>query len=185
MKAPYHPGLRLPHVAREHPQLAPIVAGFFDELGIAVTLLDSRSWHPIHETRNVVSFELEHGVENPRIGYNDRCMKEVLLRRRTVLGKYAGFFDLFIPVIRQKQVCGILAAGPFGTAQPTSGEILDRWRGLTARHGHLSDPEFASYVSTTLATVVFEGRRLPTFKSLMTCFAELISGQGNAERLMS
>jgi AraC-like DNA-binding protein len=185
MKAPYHPGLRLPHVAHEHPLLAPVVAGFFDTLGIAVTLLDARSWYPIHETRNIVSFELEHGVENPRIGYNDRSMKEVLRRRSAVIGKYAGFSDLFVPVTRNKQVCAILVAGPFGTAPPTSGEILDRWRGLTARHGHLSDPEFASYVSTTLATVVFEGRRLRTFKSLMASFAELVSGEGNAERSMS
>jgi AraC-like DNA-binding protein len=185
MRAPYHPGLRLPRLPYEHSLLGPVVSGFFDELGVSVTLLDARNWHPIHEVPNVLSFELEHGVENPRIGYNDRCMKEVLRRRTTVQGTYAGFCDLFTPVVRQGKVCGILVAGPFGTAPPTRGEILDRWRGLTARHGHLSDPEFASYVSMTLATVVFEGRCLRTFKSLMTCFAQLMSGEGDAERVLA
>ena len=35
-------------------------------------------------------------------------------------------------------------------------EILERWHGLTGRHGHPSDPEFAHYIAMTLDALVLD-----------------------------
>src|SRR5450432_646354 len=146
------PPFRLPIQPRPHALLTPLAVAAFAEVRLTVALYDARGWHAMNIAPSLIPFERQHGVERGRYEYNDRCMTEVVRTRRTLLGTYAGLKDLFVPVVVGDSVCGVLAAGPFMTSPPTSSDLLDRFRWLTGRHGRLSDPEFADYVSATLST---------------------------------
>ena len=179
----HHAALDLQVVARPHSLLSPLFVHVFDQLRVAVTMLDVHDWHPIHEVDGMPSFELERGVEAKRVAYNERCLKEVMKKRAPVLGRYAGFWDLFVPVVGERSIQQMLATGPFARERPTSSDLLDRWRSLSGRHGHLSDPPFAHYVAMSLATVVLDDKRLRAFRRLMVCFASLLAGRGDSEAL--
>ncbi|HEV8244730.1 MAG TPA: helix-turn-helix domain-containing protein, partial [Polyangiaceae bacterium] len=181
----HHAALALPVVPRKHALLAPLLANVFDTLHVGVTLLDAHDWHRIHDVPHVLMFESEEGVEAHRVAYNDRCMMQAAARKRAVIGQHAGFSDLFVPIIREGRLRAMLAAGPFSTEPPTSREIMEHWRRLTVRNGHLADPEFALYVTTTLSTPVLDPPRLRAFKTLLNCFASLIASQGKPETLMA
>jgi AraC-like DNA-binding protein len=179
----HHAALNFKVVRRSHSLLSPLLVHIFDQLRVAVTMLDVHDWHPIHDVEGMPSFELDRGVEAKRVAYNERCLKEAAKKRRPVLGAYLGFWDLFVPIVGQGSIQQMLATGPFSRQRPTSSDILDRWRSLSGRHGHLSDPQFAHYVSMSLSTVVLDDKQLRAFRRLMVCFASLLAGRGDAEAL--
>jgi AraC-like DNA-binding protein len=160
-----------------------VLANVFEELRITAALYADPEWYPIHNVPDVTAFELEHGVELRRARYNGRCSDRLRRDRESVLGEHAGFSDLFVPVGDRKRVWGMLAVGPFASARPTSGELLERWHDLTSRHAKVSDPSFARYVGATLGTLTLEGGLLGTFRTLMESIAALLGGQGDPARL--
>ena len=77
----------------------------------------------------------------------------------------------------------MLIVGPFRSEPITSSAIHERWRWLTGNQGHLSDPEFANYVSLSVATPVFKGGTHDALKRLLTCLANLMAGNGDPDAL--
>jgi AraC-like DNA-binding protein len=179
----HHAALELKVVQRPHAVISPLLVHIFDILKVAVTMLDVHDWHPIQEVDGMPSFELDRGLEAKRVLYNERSLREVMRKRRPVLATYAGFWDMFVPVMGPDGIQQILATGPFARKRVTSSDLLDRWRSLSGTHGHLSDPQFAHYVTMTLSTAVLDDRRLRAFRRLMVCFAGLLAGRGDAEAL--
>jgi len=167
-----------------HSLLAPALANVFEELRVGAALLDGREWRPIHTATNVIQFELQHGVERERDKYNARCLADVRRRHEAVLGSHAGFSDWFVPIVARKKLLAILVTGPFLTVRPTGAEILERWRWLTGRQGHPSDPEFAHYLSVTLSTLLFDAARAATFQRLLTLLSRLMAGQDQGRPLL-
>jgi hypothetical protein len=94
-----------------------------------------------------------------------------------------GLSDLFVPILSLGRVVAVLVAGPFVTVRATGVEILERWRSLTGREGHPSDPEFASYLAATLATLVLDDAKAARFARLLECLATLMAGEGHADEL--
>jgi len=175
-----------------HALVGQVLAGVFVELGLSASVLTDRVWHPIHIpvvfrhseiVADVVIFERVHGMEAKRATYNDRSVRQVRRARKTLLTQHAGFHDLFVPIGGAGASLGILVTGPFTLARPTSADLRARWRWLTGRSARASDPEFARYLATTLATTTFEGSQLESFRQLMECFARVLAGQGQAEKL--
>ena len=82
-----------------HALLSPVVANVFEELRVGAALLDRKEWRPLHTITNVISFELQYGVERERDKYNARVLAEVRKTRKAVLGTHAGFSDWFVPVM--------------------------------------------------------------------------------------
>ena len=60
----------------------------------------------------------------------------------------------FVPVEVDGRAPTVLVTGPFSTARPTRADLLSRWRWLTGRAGHASDPAFSRYVGVTLDATV-------------------------------
>jgi len=163
--------------------LAPVVAYAFTALRVSATLWEhGQDWLPIHTAPSIHSFELEHGVEG-RGNYNYRCCSKVMRERRIVRGEYGGWSDFFVPILVGKVVVAVLVVGPFVLERPTTARILEGWRRLTGRHGHPADPEFASYLSAALGTLVLEGDRVASMEQLLDCFAKLLAGNGHAGEL--
>jgi AraC-like DNA-binding protein len=166
-----------------HALLAPVVAHIFRELHVSGAVWEHGStWFPIYTEPSIASFEPEHAVGEERYAYNDRHLEDVLRRKTAIRGEHAGYSDLFVPILVRGQVAAILVAGPFALARPTSADVLERWRWLTGRPGHLADPEFASYLATALATLVLDGGRARAFERFLDCLARLLAGEGPADR---
>jgi hypothetical protein len=138
-------------------------------------------WFPIHVEPNVARFEIEHGLEQRRYAYDARCFAGVLEHKRALVAEHAGYHDLFMPIIHTGRVIAILATGPFALARPTSATVLEHWHWLTKRRGHLAEPEFARYLSASLATLVLDGESAKTFERLVGCLARFMAGEGSAE----
>jgi AraC-like DNA-binding protein len=169
--------------------LVPAVAHVFENLRISATVYRpvpwwGNAWWPIHTCPGVLGFENEHGREAERSSYNERSFRELYRKKRTVRGEHGGYSDLFVPVLVGKNVAATLIVGPFLRARPTSVQILERWRTLTARQGHLADPQFAAYLSAVLSTLVLDGGRAEAFERLLERFAELIADPSEGERRM-
>jgi AraC-like DNA-binding protein len=166
--------------------VTPIFGYLFDELELCVALwITGDFWHPIHFVTSINRFEFDRGVGARRWAYNARCFDEVARQKRIVRGQHAGFCDLFVPVRDAAGDGGVLVAGPFATARPTSAEVLGRWLDITGSAGRLSDPAFSQYLAMTLSTVTLEGPLAPMLERFMTCFAALATGQGDAAALAS
>jgi AraC-like DNA-binding protein len=163
--------------------LALVTATTFQELRVSASLWDGARWWQVHREANLAAFEHQHGVETLRWSYNDRNFTRVLAGKKALRGEHAGYSDLFVPVLYDGNVVAVLVVGPFALAQPTSADILSRWRRLTGRQGHPSDSEFTAYLRTTLSTLVLDGGNLAAFEKLCGCFARLIAGAGRADEL--
>ncbi len=166
-----------------HAFLAVNVATAFEVLRVGAVIWDGKDWALVHAEPSLVSFELEHGLEFERFKYNTRSVARARRERKPLLGEHAGLTDWFVPITSGDRVEGVLVTGPFATAQPTSADVMRRWRGLTGRQGHPADPEFARYLSTTLSTLVLEGAHVTHFQRFLTFFARLLAGEGRADAL--
>ncbi|HEV8246145.1 MAG TPA: hypothetical protein VGP93_10275, partial [Polyangiaceae bacterium] len=164
--------------------LSPLVVHTFVELGVAVSLwMTGDYWYPLHELRNVSDVEYEHGAAPRRWAYNFRSFAEVRREKRPLRAEHAGFYDLFVPLLESGEVRGILVAGPFAVAPPTSAALLARWHSMTGTQGRLTDASFAEYAALTLSTLTLEGALATAFERLMVGFAKLVSGQGDPSAL--
>jgi AraC-like DNA-binding protein len=163
--------------------LATTLTNCFEELGVSAALYSEPEWYPLHNVPDVVLIENEHGVEDRRVAYNRRCLSRVLGEKRPVMGEHAGFFDWFVPVGDGRRVWSTLVTGPFCTARPSAGDLIERWHRLTGTHPRASDPSFARYVGWTLRSLTLEGDLLDAFKRLTTSFASLLAGNSHSERL--
>jgi AraC-like DNA-binding protein len=166
-----------------HALLVPVVSSVFQVLGLSASMFDGRLWWAIHTEPSVTSFEVEHGVETRRYSYNDRLIGKVARSGAPQRGEHAGFCDLFVPVLINRKVVAVLVAGPFARESPGGARILACWRNLTGRQGHLSDPQFASYLRATLRTLVLDGRKAARFEQLLVRLAKMIAGEGRADVL--
>jgi AraC-like DNA-binding protein len=165
-----------------HAFQAPLVASSFQFLRIGASLYDGENWFAIHAPLNLSFFELAHGKSAERHAYNNRLVRRAMREKKAVLAEYAGFYDFFVPVGAER-IESVLISGPFATERPTSARVLERWRWLTGRQGHPSDPEFAHYLSMTLGTLTLEPERVRAYERLLGCFASLIAGQGDPSAL--
>jgi AraC-like DNA-binding protein len=165
----------------------------FRALDVAATLFVSRHWrrhrgwleiHVRPPGLDITTFEVEHGVETERVAYNERCLREARRSRSTVTAEHAGLVDLFVPVVVGTTVPAVLVTGPFGTSRPKGPEVLGRWRALTGRQGHPSDPEFWRYLGSTRSTLVLEGSRPAAFRKLAEGLARSMTTAGTADRLL-
>jgi AraC-like DNA-binding protein len=159
--------------------LATIVAPVFEELGVGAALHVSSTartfeqWYPLFIPTGVMQFEYDFAVANRRWRYNSVCLVRARRERAPLLGRHAGFSDFFVPVGAVESAFGTLVAGPFATARPTSADVLARWRALSGGHGHLGDPAFADYVSSTLSTLTLDAAMLADFRRLLISMAQL------------
>jgi AraC-like DNA-binding protein len=172
---------------RTHAVLAEFVSGIFMDLEISTSLLDGSEWYPIHVVsdvlHDVVTYELAHGVERRRTAYNRRAVERLRRENKALLTEHAGFHDFFVPVGDVKSAWGALVTGPFAIRRPTANDVRVRWRWLTGRSARISDPEFARYLATTLATTTFEASMLQTFRRFLQGLASILAGRESIERL--
>jgi AraC-like DNA-binding protein len=174
-----------PSLPGAHPLWAAGLANCFQFLRVSASITDGAGWRPIHMNGNITELEVEHGVEGQRADYNARMLGEVRRKRRSVLGSHAGFSDWFVPIFVKGKVEAILVTGPFTTARPTSTDFLERWRWLTGRQGHPADPEFAYYVTLSLAVLTLKPEQVTNLERLLSCMAKLMGGEKPARPLLT
>jgi AraC-like DNA-binding protein len=166
-----------------HALASHIVAQAFKILRVSASLSTGPLWWSLHEAPNLIEFEFDHGVEMERYSYNGRCLAEVRRRKKMIRGELNGHSDFFVPVLARGELVATLVVGQVALSRPTAAKIVERWRAISGRDGHLGDPEFADYLSKTLSLLVLEGDQRSAFERLLLCFARLIAGEGKADEL--
>jgi AraC-like DNA-binding protein len=157
---------------------------FFESLGLSAAFwLAGDDWFPLHSEPGVMAFESAPGIDSQRGPYNRRSFAKVHRTRQTVLGEHNGFSDFFVPVVKGREVVAILAVGPFARSRTTAAEIQERWRKLTGRLGHPSDPFFAGYLAATLATIVLDDAQSAALRRLLENWVSLAVEEGDAADL--
>jgi len=172
-----------PGGALAHGILIAPLTGAFEELAVAASLWLDDGWLAIHEHPNLLGFEMEHGALEERWAYNARCIARARRTGATVVGQHKGFYDLFAPV-PGRPVRAVIVSGPFATVPLTSTNVLERWRLLTGRQGHPSDPEFSYYLSVALTTLVLDTKRRAQFQRLLERMAALMISEGPVAQLV-
>ncbi|HEV8244340.1 MAG TPA: AraC family transcriptional regulator [Polyangiaceae bacterium] len=166
-----------------HALVAQVVGRVFELVRVSASLCDGKFWWSLHAEPSLTDFEYRHGVEFERYPYNEWHFAEAQRRQRVVRGELQGYSDLFVPVTARGSVVATVVVGPFAVARPTAKDILQRWRRLSGREGHLGDPMFASYLSRSLSILVLEREQLAAFEQLLSCFAQLLAGEGRADEI--
>jgi AraC-like DNA-binding protein len=169
-----------------HALLASLAPSIFELLRVSATVWEhGNEWMAIHSEPTVIAFELEYAKDSTRYAYNEASFERVIRQRKIIQGQHGGYSDFFVPIVIRKTVIAILCAGPFSSAPPTRADILERWRGITGRQGHLSDPEFAAFLSMCLSVLVLDAAKVRAFEQLLGCLARLMAGEGRADELMN
>src|SRR5450432_312420 len=169
---------------RGHAPIAAILPYLFQRIGVGLTMVDAQGWHGIHVIM-VVPWELEFARESARATYNDTCLARAAEARTLVLGRHRGQSDFFVPICRDGAVGAMLLAGPFYRRPLRSRDLLDQWRELSGRHGHLDDPSFARFALGALSTVVLDRRQLGALRRLLVIVATILASRGEAEKLLA
>jgi AraC-like DNA-binding protein len=167
-----------------HAFVVTAVQNSFQRLRVGAALLDATDdWHAIHTERSVTVFELAHGRGPERQAYNARSVACARREKHALCFEHAGFSDFFVPIVHRGAVEALLITGPFSTRRPTSAEVSERWRWLTGRHGHVSDPAFADYVAATLATLTLEDDQLGRYQRWLEVLALMLAERGDLRAL--
>jgi AraC-like DNA-binding protein len=163
--------------------LAQVAASIFRDLGISAALTNGTDWYPLHVVKTVFEVELAHSVEHGRWAYNGTHERKARASRRPVLGEYAGFCDLFVPVKNEHGPSAVLVVGPFLRRRSVTSDFFARWHSVVGSAPQATDPEFLHYVSATLSVLTLEGDSYEHFKRLLVKFAKLLEGSGDADQL--
>jgi AraC-like DNA-binding protein len=156
----------------------------FESLRLPATIwLAGDDWFAVHSEPSVLDYETGYDNDGLRGAYNKRCFCEVRRSRQPLLASFRGFSDLFVPLVKGAELVAVLVVGPFRRVRPSAADVLEQWQLLTGRQGHPSDPEFSGYLSASLATLVFDSPQLTSLERLLTNWAALATGEGDAETL--
>src|SRR5258705_10755000 len=78
--------------------LAPLLTRTFSELRVSVAVWVERNvWHPLHVVPGISAFESDFDLMGKRWDYNERSFVELCHTRQPMMGRHAGFSDLFVP----------------------------------------------------------------------------------------
>ncbi|HEV8247023.1 MAG TPA: hypothetical protein VGP93_14700, partial [Polyangiaceae bacterium] len=169
-----------------HALLSPVAATVFRILRISAALWEhGQEWLPLHAGPSLGLLEFEHGKDADRSLYNDRCLAQVELEKRIVCGEHAGCSDFFVPIIVRKRLVAVLVVGSFLRAPLSSADVHERWRVLTGREAHPSDPEFSGYFAALLSILVLDAVQMGALERLLHLLARLLSGEGAAGEIMN
>jgi AraC-like DNA-binding protein len=163
--------------------VAPLVVSIFQELSVSISVWWAGVWNALYWEHDVLGFEVEYQTQPLRGLYNEACLAQAQRERGPVLGRHAGYSDLFVPVVVNDEVKAVLVAGPFLTRRPTTADVLERWFEMSRSHGRMSDPAFSRYLAKTLETLTLEGPLFSKLEQLMLVLARLAGEQGDPQEL--
>jgi AraC-like DNA-binding protein len=172
-----------------NPLLVPAATHVFDSLRINAAINSpvpwwGNVWWPIHnEPYSFLRFEDEYRVETARAAYNKKMLERALRSGRMVRGEHHGYSDRFVPIVVDGKVTATLVTGPFATERPNAHDVRARFRKLSRREAHLSDPAFAAYLQLVLSTLVLDGKRLALFEKFLDRLALLLADAQPRDRI--
>jgi AraC-like DNA-binding protein len=95
------------------------------------------------------------------------------------VGSYGGFFDVFVPILKNDVVVGHLASGPFSKDDLSEPDIRARWTWTTGRPALPSDPDLLRYASIALDTPVLDRSALMAHTEFLVELAGALAGTGD------
>jgi AraC-like DNA-binding protein len=165
---------------------AAVAVNAFQVLGVSATIWEhGKEWLPLHSEPTIVPLEVHYDKWTLRTDYNAARLNEAIRKKRTVLGRHAGHLDVFAPIVIEGFSTGVLVVGPVAVGRFGAAELENRWRRLTGRRAHPTDPSFAAFVETTLAVLTLEHEDVDAFVELVESIALLLAGRHDACPLLN
>jgi hypothetical protein len=145
-----------------------------DDLSVSVSTFSQGDWVAFHATSWRGRSRSGARGRSLRGLYNERCLKQVMRTSARCSERTRAFMTLFVPVVVDGAET-IVVAGPFATSRPTSAALQERWFSSHVAQGRMTDPIFCDYLARTLRNLTLEGKRLGTFKKLLSAFARCLA----------
>jgi AraC-like DNA-binding protein len=158
---------------------------YFADFGLDCFLIeeDRRTWHEVllvsPRGASRVDFETLYQKDRERAEYNHASFDRVAETREPLCSTYHGFHDLFVPVVRHREVRGFLASGPFLTEPFVRKDIEDQWRDLTGAAPRAGEADFVAYVRSVLATPMLSPAEVSGWTRSLESFAALLTTDGD------
>ena len=124
----------------------------------------------------ITQFELRYGLQQERTDYNLKWVARARTSRTTQVARRGGFADLFVPVVGDGIVKGVLVCGPILDRRPTAELLQEDWRGICRRVVDPDDEAFLSFVRAALDSFLFQGRSFDVLREHVEETAALIAG---------
>jgi AraC-like DNA-binding protein len=148
---------------------------------------DLGTWWPVfaQQQRNYKYFEVFFGKWRERDDYNRRNLHSCEKTRAPVITARGPFHDLVVPVLRDGEVLGYLAAGPVLKEPLTVDEVVRAWRTVSGRTPRTGDPDLVAFTRSVLDTPVLGAQGLTAFRRLLQYFSDLLADAGRAPGALS
>jgi AraC-like DNA-binding protein len=140
----------------------------------------SERWHEIRRHRRAawpVDFDYFFGLREDRDRYNREKVREVAESGHVLVSHYGELASIFVPVLHEGRVAGILQSGVFFTAPPDREMMLREWRRLAGFEPWESNPVFYRYVRCLLECPCLEGELLSSYQEVLEAYAAMLSGK--------
>ncbi len=147
-----------------------------------VSFTPGRFWVPIHQHQRTATFfdlEKKYGLVRKLDEVNNPYFRSAYQEKRTVLGEYLdfGFYDLFVPVVREDRCLGMVISGVFKNQEWTRQKLEDSWLKISRQETTSDHPGFLEFVRIALETPVLEGDGYLAYREAMEIFSRILSGE--------
>jgi len=160
-----------------HSVLQGLLISYF---GINVSLLPAGilSWRPLARYWHDYSphnYEALYRGRKARDAFHAAHFRRVIREKRTIIGDWGGYSDLYVPVVKGGKCVAHFWSGQFVREPLTRARIDDQWRDYTRQEPSLLSPEYVDFVRVALQTPVFEAEALRAFRAVLELLADWIA----------
>ncbi len=147
-----------------------------------VSFAPGRFWVPIHQHQRAATFfdlEKKYGLVRKLDEVDNPYFRTAYQEKRTVLGEYQdlGFYDLFVPVVRNGRCLGMVISGVFSNQEWTRQKLEESWLKISRQETTTENPGFLEFVKIALETPVLEGDGYLAYREATENFAQILSGE--------
>ena len=166
-----------------------IVNFFSDYISVpcfAIFQNDLKKWHQlvVDNKQRPQHFEIFYGKLNARTEYSQRCFKLAANTRRPVLGTHIGFYDYFVPILKNNRCEAFIKSGPFLKSIPSLEQLTQRFKELSGAPPGQADPQFLDFCRTSLEVQILNQEVLPHYLKLLQILAKILGSDKEETKLV-
>jgi two-component system response regulator YesN len=166
-----------------------IINFFSDYISVpcfAIFQNDLKKWHQltVDNKQRPQHFEIFYGKLNERTEYSSKCFKLAANTRKPVLGSHIGFYDYFVPIVKNNRCEAFIKSGPFLKSIPSLEQLTQRFTEISGAPPGQSDPQFLDYCRTALEVQVLNQKVLPHYLKLLQIIARILGSDKEEIKLV-
>jgi AraC-like DNA-binding protein len=130
-------------------------------------------------------FELFYGKGDDRNQYFQKSLKQVANTQQVVLGTHMGFYDYFVPIVKNNHCVAYIKSGPFSKSIPKLEQLTRTFTDLSGTAPGQADPQFLNFCRTALDVQVLNPSVLPHYLKLLQIIAKILGSDKEETKLVA